>query len=171
VGVVDAEDPVWTAGLRTLAFELADSADGPPPDLVVIASATGVEGRALAAGFRAWHRAGLAAREPAVLVVGHGATSTSDGLVVDARDAGAARRLLAEEEGIAASPASAAALAGVVRLARAGEIAPDARVVVVLADERPSGAEGLDDAPRLVGRVLCAVPPADLARVLARPAF
>ena len=169
--LVEPEHPVWAAGLRTLAFELAGPENGPSPDLVVIASGTGHEGQALAAGFRAWRRAGLADREPAVLAVRLGPTSSPNGLVVDARDAGAARRLLAEEEGIAASPASAAALAGVVRLSRAGEIAPGARVVVVLADEhRGLGAPAAAD-PHQVGRVTSGVAPGDLARVLARPAF
>ena len=179
--LVNADDPVWAAGLRTLAFELVDTepvdtelidADGGlAPDLVVIASRTGAEGPALAAGFRAWRQAGLLEREPAVLVVRHGSTSTPNGLVVDSRDAGAACRLLVEEEGIAASPSSAAALAGVVRRARAGEIAPDARVVVVLDDARPSLSDSPADDPQLVGRVRTIMSLAELPRALTVPAF
>jgi threonine synthase len=44
----------------------------------------------------------------------------------------AAYRMLAEEEGIFCEPSSAASVAGIIKLASAGEVAPDALIVAVL---------------------------------------
>ena len=190
LALLDPGDPIWAAGLRTLAYELMESfplANAAPPHTaatphaidadvgsaatVVIARLIGIEDRALVEGFRAWRAAGLGAHEPAVVAVALGPASTPDGRDVDIRDAHAARRLLAEEEGIAVSPASAAALAGLIRMVRAGEIDPHGRVTVVLAAEALSRAATPLDDPRRVGRLLTDVPLADLARVLAAPAI
>jgi threonine synthase len=78
----------------------------------------------------------------------------------------AAYRALAEEEGIFCEPSSAAGVAGVVRLARAGALAPDALVVCVLTGtglKDPATAEsivrdqGIVEAEPTVGSVAVAL--------------
>jgi threonine synthase len=150
-----------------------------PTGLVLVAgrppgaglSALDLLGPALGAGFRVLERARRGPPAPRVLQVGIAATSGVDG-PPDRRAVDAAVRLLAEDEGIFASPASAVALAGLVGRARAGEIPdPDAPIVVVLADERASRDAAPADDPQRVGRVLAGVELADLAAALDRPAY
>jgi threonine synthase len=163
---VHPEDPFLAEGQKTLGLELAELSPGGPPDVVVLAAETEHERLALAKGFGEWRAAGLALVAPAILRVRTGPCAEDERwtIAAETREAEAARRLLAEEEGLLVG--SGAALAGLVRAVRSGRVARDARIAVILTDRRP----GPTAAPDRAGRGPIRSTLRGLPRILSDPA-
>ncbi|MCC6177081.1 MAG: pyridoxal-phosphate dependent enzyme [Chloroflexi bacterium] len=138
--VLDADDPFVRAGLWTLPFEIADDAE-PRPDLVILPRLAGNEADWCRRGFEIWSAlAGGPSPRVVAALVGErthlpAELAACDEVSVLPREVGAARRLLARQEGLLASTSGAAGVAALARMAHAKVLPLGARVVVVLAAE------------------------------------
>lgn len=159
---VDRADADVQEGLRDVMAEIAAQAGGSPVDVLAIGTLLGQEGNWLAS----WTPTGTASelvplrarkrqrRQQTGIVMqgqcvgpGAAASTTFDGpqpwaAVVTTREADAARRLLAREEGLLASRRGVAGLAALMRAGREKVLPPGGSAVVILAQEIGGAGDG-----------------------------
>ena len=132
---VNADDPIRLEAEKTLASELLEQSADASPTVVFLPDGVGLGAASLRRGFDERHGDDLVGERTAPEVV------TVPVRSINRRDVESARGLLAEEEGLLVSWASAAAFAQLVRDVRAGRVGPDGHAVVVV--EAPIGGASL----------------------------
>ena len=146
---VDRNDVRLREGVVAVAGQARAQADGAPLEAIVVASLLGPEGVWLE---QATVISGIASGH----LLGDDAPTASDAdrhavVTVTLREADAARRLLAREEGIIASRRGVAGLAALIRARRQGWLPKARSAVALLANEIGGTADGpplaLDEAP------------------------
>jgi threonine synthase len=149
--LVERSDPFWIEGMKTIADEILKDCAPEPPDCIVLPNFWQLEARAVEKGFQEWRPTAsgdgvpeAVAPELAQLALG---APTGDQAParqpITRRDALAAQRLLAEEDGLVLGQVAATTVAAAIKLARVGMLGARRRIVAIVdnpADDLPAPA-------------------------------